>query len=685
MVAGWRSDPEPGAGGGAMTIATQRTYIRYNGNGTTTEFAVPFPFLASSDLRVKMTADGANVAATQVLGTHYRITRAGTNQEGTVVMVTSPPVGARLEIERFTERIQPIDLTPGAAFPAETLEGGFDRATLQVQELANSQNRAMLVPASDQRMSPLALPVAADRANRILGFDQLGEPVASGSLTAAAEVSDALVAAVAARAAAQAAQATVEADRDQTLEARDAAQAAARSARGVPDPLGQDGKYLLVSGGAPAWAELSTSSVETSIAASLASIRSRLARAEHDVLLAQISAVVDETQAGKIGRFGYTPLTDADFVQVATGLVLDSSGAYRAAEEEVWPATTANAPRLDAYMAATGFYLHGLYWSRGTYLNTHPATARSSGFVSTYATKTPSASGTYSVPNLATYQNGGNLRAALGPNVQGRNNYRSSYFTSLFAGNSPLVFAWQVIHYHGYAAGNRYAALPYTAFPSRIEINFHDALLPPDQEVAAQVTYVPRASMLTQTVTPTPAFQTSLQPLLQAIALGQHIRLVNRATISVPLTPPDTSELSHANHYYYLVLRTPLYDQRDVFYRFRLYRPADTAAPGVLTTTTQAAPQQPSTVDIYTLVDAPDSGFVPSTHLLAEASRDGGTTYGESRTWVDLGALAGGRLWCSTVDVSTQPAGSAVRAKLTLAAATPAAVRLRNITFGGGA
>ena len=88
---------------------------------------------------------------------------------------------------------------------------------------------------------------------------------------------------------------------------------------------------------------------------------------------------------------------------------------------------------------------------------------------------------------------------------------------------------------------------------------------------------------------------------------------------------------------------------------------------------------------MYVLVEVGDS-FVPDTHLTASASRDDGETFSDGAgSWVDVGALAGGHLWCGTVDVSSQPEGQAVKAKLTLSSEAPTDVRLRLITFGGSA
>ena len=183
--------------------------------------------------------------------------------------------------------------------------------------------------------------------------------------------------------------------------------------------------------------------------------------------------------------------------------------------------------------------------------------------------------------------------------------------------------------------------------------------------------------------------RSTIQDFETAMINGQQIDLVNGETRSFAVPPRVShSYISGRNHYLYynyLFLRGPLYDTRDTFYRFRPYRSVEATEPGVLTTAAQEAPQAPARVDVYVLVEAGDS-FVPDTHLTASASRDDGETFSDGAgSWVDVGALAGGHLWCGTVDVSSQPEGQAVKAKLTLSSEAPTDVRLRLITFGGSA
>lgn len=182
-----------------MTVSTQTAVVEYLENGVTTEFQVPFRFLAATDLLVTRRV-GLNIepVAPQL------VTGAGAPNGGTIKL-TSSTSGAKLRISRRTARIQPTDYTPGDNFPAETHENALDRQMLALQEtdasLAALSTRALLAP--DGEALP-ALPAAALRGNRVLGFsadgatpmmmnlggedsalrDDLADPLAGGLLVA---------------------------------------------------------------------------------------------------------------------------------------------------------------------------------------------------------------------------------------------------------------------------------------------------------------------------------------------------------------------------------------------------------------------------------------------------------------------------------------------------------------------
>jgi hypothetical protein len=158
-----------------MTISTTASRISYNGNGVTLAFSFPVRFLVNGDVVVVLRSS-AGVESTLLLGTHYSLTGAGDDAGGTVTMFTAPAVGERLVIQRIVALTQETDYISGDPFPAETHERALDRLTMAAQQLQDSVDRTLRFPVSDTVSS--ALPTQAVRADRLLGFDSMGNPIA---------------------------------------------------------------------------------------------------------------------------------------------------------------------------------------------------------------------------------------------------------------------------------------------------------------------------------------------------------------------------------------------------------------------------------------------------------------------------------------------------------------------------
>ena len=115
-------------------VETTATSVTHTGNGSTTAFAYPYAYNASTDLTVKV--DGV----TQTLGTDYAVSSAGPADNCTITFTTAPDTSAAILIERDTPMTQLRDYTANGAFPAESHERALDKLTLIVQELWNQIN-----------------------------------------------------------------------------------------------------------------------------------------------------------------------------------------------------------------------------------------------------------------------------------------------------------------------------------------------------------------------------------------------------------------------------------------------------------------------------------------------------------------------------------------------------------------
>lgn len=120
-----------------MTVANTNVSSSYNCNGTTREFDLGFAFdsnLSNISIVVKH-ADGTSTTVTA----NYEI-ESGVLTYPTVESELDPlPQGDVITITRVTPLTQTINLVQQGPLDAETLESGYDKATIQIQEVANKK------------------------------------------------------------------------------------------------------------------------------------------------------------------------------------------------------------------------------------------------------------------------------------------------------------------------------------------------------------------------------------------------------------------------------------------------------------------------------------------------------------------------------------------------------------------
>jgi hypothetical protein len=129
-----------------MTLSTQLSKTSFAGNGVTTAFPLPFPFLREADIRVLISQDGAETPLT--LGTHYTLSGAGSAEGGGLTLLAPPATGQTLVVWRAPAIVQEVDYVENSAFPAETHEAALDLLTMICQSLQEQVDRAVLYPVS---------------------------------------------------------------------------------------------------------------------------------------------------------------------------------------------------------------------------------------------------------------------------------------------------------------------------------------------------------------------------------------------------------------------------------------------------------------------------------------------------------------------------------------------------------
>lgn len=152
--------------------------VRYVANGVQTVFEYPFPIFASEDLKVYF--DGAP----QYAG--YDIADAGNTSGGTITFDQAPADGVVVTLERRLPLERMTDFLEGGDFSARAINNELDYLTASVQQV-DRQLSPMLRYSDHETPAQTILPERAARANKALGFDGDGNPVAvslEGSMAA---------------------------------------------------------------------------------------------------------------------------------------------------------------------------------------------------------------------------------------------------------------------------------------------------------------------------------------------------------------------------------------------------------------------------------------------------------------------------------------------------------------------
>ncbi|MEP8736177.1 hypothetical protein ABKV59_15625 [Enterobacter hormaechei] len=215
-----------------MTVSTVVDHNDYTGNGVTTSFPYTFRIFKKTDLAVSVVDLDENITVL-VLDTDYTVTNAGGYNGGSVVLTTPLTNGWQISIARELEPTQETDLRNQGKFFAEVHEDAFDKLTMLIQQAYSVFRLALRKPSSianwydalnnyirnlrDPRdpqdaatknyVDTLAsgnfnrtlrtpenipsIPGAATRANKIVAFDNSGNPIVT--LPPSGSASDVLI------------------------------------------------------------------------------------------------------------------------------------------------------------------------------------------------------------------------------------------------------------------------------------------------------------------------------------------------------------------------------------------------------------------------------------------------------------------------------------------------------------
>ena len=158
-----------------MTVSSTTTKNSYSGDGSTTAFSYTFKIFDEDDITVVLRNNSTGAETTQTITTNYTVSGVGNAGGGTVTFVTAPPTGNTVVLLRITPLTQLTDYTPNDPFPAESHETALDKLTHITQELQEEVGRSLKLSQTNEIATAEFTTGAADRANKILGFDADGD------------------------------------------------------------------------------------------------------------------------------------------------------------------------------------------------------------------------------------------------------------------------------------------------------------------------------------------------------------------------------------------------------------------------------------------------------------------------------------------------------------------------------
>lgn len=161
-----------------MTISSEiRKAGPYQGTGTRVQFPFGFKILESSDVVVTVTTPLLVDALVAPGG--YTVTMNAdqdNNPGGYITLPVAVSIGYKLTITSALPYLQPTDITNSGGFYPQVIEDALDRATIQIQQLAEIVNRS--AHGSPAVGSNVDFTIPAPGAGMLIGWNALGTGLA---------------------------------------------------------------------------------------------------------------------------------------------------------------------------------------------------------------------------------------------------------------------------------------------------------------------------------------------------------------------------------------------------------------------------------------------------------------------------------------------------------------------------
>ncbi len=181
-----------------MTISSStRKAGPFPGNGVTVAYPFTFKVFTQADVLAVRAVTATGLETTLALGSDYTISLNGdqnTSPGGTLTMLVAAPTGSTVTLTSQVANTQGVDLTNLGGFYPAVINNALDRATIQIQQLAEKVSRALTFGISSGASGSLPNPSAL----ALLGWNAAGTALQNFAGGASAAVSTFMASVVAA-------------------------------------------------------------------------------------------------------------------------------------------------------------------------------------------------------------------------------------------------------------------------------------------------------------------------------------------------------------------------------------------------------------------------------------------------------------------------------------------------------
>lgn len=156
------------------SVVAQVPFNPYTGNGVATVYAYEFQLLAASDLVVTLNG---------VVTLDFVLSGVGVQAGGAVTFTVAPASGVAVLLNRVISLNRDTDYQYSGDLLEATLDRDFNRLWMATQGVSSAVGGAVRAPYPEQ-MS--VLPAVTGRANKLLSWDSLGNPIAVAAVAGTA-------------------------------------------------------------------------------------------------------------------------------------------------------------------------------------------------------------------------------------------------------------------------------------------------------------------------------------------------------------------------------------------------------------------------------------------------------------------------------------------------------------------